>query len=414
MIRRSSKPPLRVASSVSGGSAREVVTEDEFWDLLDRLQPLYEVGPLVAALEERSGPEILAFREHLVAALHTLNTEAHQKQVVSDIEDDPAVEPLPPSEDAFLYARLAVVGHGRQVWAAAAADPSNFGDVWDMALGEELGEAAGIAYKRVTGEPWVSDDLDTPRDATVGDLPPAPRFRRLSVQPPDWTGERQHKLPHPYTAHLRYLEEIVREDRTWWDWWDAARGQESSLECWFQFHDKATVRTSWRIGKDFGGQEVVYAVIVMPVVDAASPPPVHTDPSLAWSALARQHFDLLLRLIKQKLDLDPPVQLKPDIERAEANRKARQRRENQRQSQEAAAWDAHQRHRSSEYVWRGRAPDDAVDELMAAVEAGKRIVALPQLIADLRHRHDIAPLLDDVDRLREAGYSPAEIAIALG
>lgn len=72
------------------------------------------------------------------------------------------------------------------------------------------------------------------------------------------------------------------------------------------------------------------------------------------------------------------------------------------------------RKRSSEHIWRGRAPDNAVDELIRVTELGGRITRVPAMIADLRRTYNIPPDPTDAQRLTEAGYNPSEIELILG
>lgn len=161
------------------------------------------------------------------------------------------------------------------------------------------------------------------------------------------------------------------------------------------------------------GYDSVTVVVRLPKSAFDQPMPAET-PALGWAMVARAHFDLLLETLSAKMNLELPAWLpSPDTAAVDKQRRQREAEDGRRNQQEWRAEEKRQRRRSAEHVWRGRAPDEAVDQLIAATKAGKRLVALPQMIADLRATHEIPLALDDADRLAAAGCNAAEIAIAL-
>ena len=384
---------------------------DAFWQLIDELGPDLELDVFLDALAARTGAEISSFWDHLVACVAALSTDQHRDQVPVDVDDDPE-HPLPLGDDAFLDARVAVVAHGRETYEAVLAEPTRFAAEWPFELGDGLVEAVGEAYESSTGEPWPALNPDSPAPS---ELPRARRWRWLAVYVWDHSRTGQGVRPgKPYDAHMEYLERLLNEDQRWWAWWDGVRGEESRLTLELDPKPVKQRRSTLRDGRDETGYDEVRLVMRVPAAEFDQPVPA-VAPALGWAMLARAHFDLLLTTLATKMDLELPAWLPPpDTAEVDQQRRRRETEEGQRNRQEWRAEEAWQRHRSSEHIWRGRAPDVAVDQLIAATKRGKRLVALPQMIADLRHTHAIAPAPDDADRLAEAGYSPAEIEVALG
>lgn len=383
---------------------------EEFWGLIAGLGPDHDVDVLRASLATHSGQEIFSFWDHLVACVSKLNTEEFFDQTPVDVGDDPA-NPLPLGDDAFLDARIAVVAHGRKTYEAVQSDPSEFGAVWPFELGEELVAAVSEAFEESTGEPWPSLNPDT---EPPSELPRSRRYHWLSVSVWDHHRTGNHVRPgKPYDAHMNYLEHLLNEDQRWWHWWDQARGEESYLT--FEVSPKPVTqrRTTLRTGRDSLDYDEVTVVVRVPETEFAQPLTADT-PALGWAMLARAHFDLLFAKLEAKLNLEVPAWLSTNTAQLEMQRRQWKAAEERRYQEEDRAEEAWQRHRSSEHIWRGRAPDSAIDQLVVATRAGKRIVALPQMIADLRATHHIPLAADDADRLAEAGYKPNEIAIALG
>ena len=150
---------------------------DEFWTLLERLQPFERGRQLVRALAGLTGEEVIEFQQHVADAAQALNTSAHHAQPVADTAGDDVPSAIPLGDDAFLSARFAVVASGRQVWAEVAADPSRFAGRWNLGLGYDIEIAIDTAFELVTGEPAPPSDIDEPPDQMLREkaLPPLPR-----------------------------------------------------------------------------------------------------------------------------------------------------------------------------------------------------------------------------------------------
>lgn len=349
--------------------------------------------------------EVLGFDDRLRAAVAQLNTEQHAGQLVGDVAD-PAGELFAMSEDVFEDARLAVVAQGRTVWAAVVEDPTKMSGTWPLPVGEELLDAVRGAYEETNRKPWPDLTLGGP---VKSELPPVRRWRWLYVIAPQDDEGRRRWLPPGYRDHLMYLEEVVNQDEVWWQWWDQARGGESTLEYMIEVRRSGRPGVSFRETKDFAGRDQVIcaARIVWPEepADAAA--------TVSGPQLARQHFELLMARLGRRYGLIPPVDL-PDTTVLEQRRRRWVADRNAAEHREQVAMDAWNRKRSSEHIWRGRAPDSAVDELIRETRQGGRIVRLPTMIASLRKRYQIPIDPTDAERLTEAGYNPSEIQLILG
>lgn len=384
---------------------------EAFWSAVEQLGSDLDLNSFRVALAARPGEEISSFWDHLVACLATLNTEQHRDQTPADVGDDPG-HPLPLGADAFLDARAAVVAHGRKTYEAVLHEPERFTGMWPFELGSALVEAVGEAFELSTGEPWPAMNPDLPAPST---LPRAKRSRWLAVNVRDHRRVGQGVRPgQPYDAHMDHLERLMNEDQRWWEWWDDIRGEESRLILELDPRPVPQRRSTLRTGRDETGYDEVRLAVRVPESEFDRPVAAET-PALGWAMLARTHFDLLLDTLSATMNLQLPTWLpSADTAAVDKQRRRRETEEGHRDRQQWRAEEEWQRHRSSEHIWRGRAPDKAVDQLIVATRRGKRLVALPQLIADLRHTYGIAPGPDDAIRLAEAGYSAAEIEIALG
>ena len=296
---------------------------DDFWTLIERLQPLEHGSELSAALWGLSSDEIGEFQQHLVSAAQELNTSAHQSQRVVDEAAGDLGASIPLGDDAFLAARLAVVGGGRQVWVDVVADPSRFAGRWDLSLGEDLLAAVDHAFEQATGEPAPPVNEDRPRDQTQT-LPPLPRRDWLYVFPAEHLGTRRLKLPKAYKGQLLHLQQLLNSDRSWWDWWEKTRGGPSQLTCHIGYHDQDQVRSSLRRGSDFAGEDEVTVQVVVPLIPTGSSP-LSGEDEADHVQLARQHLNLLLDVVRKKLKAEPPSLLDQDLDRMEVARREQQR-----------------------------------------------------------------------------------------
>ncbi len=99
--------------------------EDEFWGLIDLLSGSTEppaVERLAEALQAAGTRKAVAFQERLAAQLYVLDQEALFRQPVRWSDDPDDAEPIPLSDDTFLYLRAAVVTQGRLLVQQVLAD----------------------------------------------------------------------------------------------------------------------------------------------------------------------------------------------------------------------------------------------------------------------------------------------------
>jgi hypothetical protein len=122
-----------------------------FWALIDRLDWSHRddddrvVAPLVKHLSNLPDREIAGFADQLARKLHALDGRAWARESGETIwwGDGDTL-----SVDAFLYARLAVVAHGREVYERVLADPTTM--LKDTEF-ESLLYVASQSYERKTG-----------------------------------------------------------------------------------------------------------------------------------------------------------------------------------------------------------------------------------------------------------------------
>ncbi len=166
---------------------RRPLREDEFWRLVDVLEGSSDedaVARLVEALRARGRRTAVAFAERLAIVLHDLDREVLANRPVRWSDDQEDDDPIPLSDDSFLYLRADVVAHGREMVARVLADP----DVlllhrWDdgEALLYAADEAAGRDIEtRVSYETGANEAHWSPRD-TADDGPFVPPVVVVSV-----------------------------------------------------------------------------------------------------------------------------------------------------------------------------------------------------------------------------------------
>ncbi|MFC5664864.1 DUF4240 domain-containing protein [Kitasatospora misakiensis] len=148
-------------STIDEAPAPELPWE-RFWQLIDLIGGAPAVAVcatfddgcerLTAALAAGPVEEIVGFGERFAEALYGLDREEYGTQRAVD-PDDPEEEPLPLSDDGFLYARAAVVAAGRAAYEQVRADPALFA-AHSFRSGESLLYAHEEAYETATGEEW--------------------------------------------------------------------------------------------------------------------------------------------------------------------------------------------------------------------------------------------------------------------
>jgi Protein of unknown function (DUF4240) len=164
--------------------------DEEFWAYIDLLGGrAVDVEPLVAALTREEPQRIKAFANTLARHLHKLDLFALFRQPVREPDEDPAADPMPLSDDGFLYARCAVVAAGLQRYEQVLADHAAFAGTWSTD-GEALLYAAEEAWARRTGRDACEWEHEDPVSVETGS-------NRAGGWPePDFN-------THPYLVSLR-------------------------------------------------------------------------------------------------------------------------------------------------------------------------------------------------------------------
>jgi predicted DNA-binding WGR domain protein len=126
------------------------MSEDVFWRII-RLFDWKKLGdddgviePAIAALSQMSAGMINEFEDILAEKLHSLDTEAHAREVGEYAYGTDEYF----SVDLFLYMRCVVVANGPEVYASVLADPTQMPEDCDF---EPLLSVARLAYERKTG-----------------------------------------------------------------------------------------------------------------------------------------------------------------------------------------------------------------------------------------------------------------------
>ncbi len=134
------------------GQTGDVLTNTQFWELIDKLDWSKEnesnelvVKPLTEHLASLSPSHIYQFQEILSKKLFELDTKAH---AMNCGENSWRGEDQPFSVDEFLYARACVVANGSQRFEEVLSDPQKM--LKDLTF-EALLYVAPDAYKKKTG-----------------------------------------------------------------------------------------------------------------------------------------------------------------------------------------------------------------------------------------------------------------------
>jgi hypothetical protein len=115
---------------------RRAMAEATFWELVAVMGGSTDedaVRRLTEALRDRGPKAARPFAERLAKVLHELDREELFGQPVRFDDEDPAdlddpdVEPLPLSDDSFLYLRAGIVARGRSAYERVLADPRELG-----------------------------------------------------------------------------------------------------------------------------------------------------------------------------------------------------------------------------------------------------------------------------------------------
>jgi Protein of unknown function (DUF4240) len=111
------------------------MAEGDFWSLVSTMQGRNDdeaLGRLTDALRARPAKDVAAFQERLARVLHELDREVLASQPVRFRGDPPDGDPIPLSDDSFLYLRTGIVIAGRATYERVLADPTVLADgEWD-------------------------------------------------------------------------------------------------------------------------------------------------------------------------------------------------------------------------------------------------------------------------------------------
>ena len=169
------------------------MADSEFWALIDVMGGNADrsgLSRLKAALRRQGENAAVAFQERLAGVLYELDREDLAAQRVRLRDDPPDSEPLPLSDDSFLYLRAGLVARGRDMYLAARADPSLLASgVWDdgedlLYVAEEVaGREIETAISYETGsnvQHWTDTNKPAREDGDQGRPPVYVEFRDLS------------------------------------------------------------------------------------------------------------------------------------------------------------------------------------------------------------------------------------------
>lgn len=101
--------------------------EDEFWELISVLGGSSDedaVERLTETLRAGGKRKAVAFQERLAATLYELDREVLFRQPVRWSDDPDDEDPIPLSDDSFLYLRADIVAKGKDVVQQLLADPA--------------------------------------------------------------------------------------------------------------------------------------------------------------------------------------------------------------------------------------------------------------------------------------------------
>lgn len=147
-----------VGGAPSSSVSNEVMSDEAFWALISTL-PKYVDGISSAELTLRltiKGPDqIIAFADHLAAALYAIDHPVGADQLIRD--PTAGNEPMTMGDDLFLYARCAAVAAGRAKWEQIVADPTRMAGTWHAFDGEFLLIVAPDAWQQATGTEWTHE-----------------------------------------------------------------------------------------------------------------------------------------------------------------------------------------------------------------------------------------------------------------
>jgi hypothetical protein len=116
------------------------------------------VGRAFAILSAMGAASARAFDVGLHLALHALDREVLFGQPIRDRGEGSDQPPIPLSDDAFLYARCAVLTSGQAAYDAVLKDPAQFATTWDLDA-EALLELPNAVLDELGADPDGRTDL---------------------------------------------------------------------------------------------------------------------------------------------------------------------------------------------------------------------------------------------------------------
>jgi len=135
---------------------------DQFWSLIALLGPQGaggDVEALARGLAGLTADSIRAFDQQLMTAVGALDTPGHADQEVFDLEAPlHGLAPVPALK--FLYARVAAVAAGPDVYSSVLAEPGKLAGGWPLRAAQLVLDAAPAALSRVAGRPGSSSTPD--------------------------------------------------------------------------------------------------------------------------------------------------------------------------------------------------------------------------------------------------------------
>lgn len=123
------------------------MTKQEFWSLLEGLDPETAGGELAARLETLEPAAIAVFQQHF--------DEAHDQAYTWMLWGAAYLMEGGCSDDGFIDFRYGLISRGKRIFEAAVADPDSLAvllDDDDFLSNEEFGYVAGEVYEQKTGD----------------------------------------------------------------------------------------------------------------------------------------------------------------------------------------------------------------------------------------------------------------------
>jgi hypothetical protein len=146
---------------------RRPMTENAFWALIEKMGGRSDeqgITQLTEALEAQGPKAAQAFAERLAKLLYELDREVLFRQPVRFEDDDPSdlgdpdVQPIPLSDDTFVYLRAGVVTRGREAYEQVLSNPE------ELARGA-WPECEDLLY---VADEVVGDDVETKTSYETG------------------------------------------------------------------------------------------------------------------------------------------------------------------------------------------------------------------------------------------------------